>query len=99
MYQVNLELIKERRKTKGYSLKKMSDLMGFNDKAKYYRRETGEYNFKPEELPYLAKLLDIPLAKIFTHKVSKIETCDEERRNTKWHDKKNKKSAKTLNTT
>ena len=50
MYQVNLELIKERRKTKGYSLKKMSDLMGFNDKAKYYRRETGEYNFKPEEL-------------------------------------------------
>lgn len=88
MYQVNLELIKERRKIKGYSLKKMSDLMGFNDKAKYYRRETGEYNFKPEELPYLAKLLDIPLAKIFTHKVSKIETCDEERRNTKWHDKK-----------
>ncbi|OJG48521.1 hypothetical protein RV05_GL001668 [Enterococcus hirae] len=57
--------------------------MGFNDKAKYYRRETGEYNFKPEELPYLAKLLDIPLAKIFTHKVSKIETFDKERRNTK----------------
>ncbi|EGP5037748.1 helix-turn-helix transcriptional regulator [Enterococcus faecium] len=83
MYQVNLELIKERRKTKGYSLKKMSDFMGFNDKAKYYRRETGEYNFKPEELPYLAKLLDIPLAKIFTHKVSKIETSDKERRNTK----------------
>ena len=69
MYQVNLELIKERRKTKGYSLKNMSDL-------------------KPEELPYLAKLLDIPLAKIFTHKVSKIETSDKERRNTKWHDKK-----------
>ena len=42
-----------------------------------------EYNFKPEELPYLAKLLDIPLAKIFTHKVSKIETSDKERRNTK----------------
>lgn len=74
MYKVNLELIKEKRKEKGYSLKKMADLMGFSDKAKYYRREAGEYSFKPEELPHVAKLLNIPISKIFTLEVAKRET-------------------------
>ena len=44
MYQVNLELIKERRKTKGYSLKKCLILWVLMI-SKYYRRETGEYKF------------------------------------------------------
>ncbi|MDT2845507.1 helix-turn-helix domain-containing protein [Enterococcus thailandicus] len=74
MYKVNLKLIKQKRELKGYSLKEMADLMGFNDKAKYYRREAGEYNFKSEELPQLAKILNIPISKIFTHEVAKKET-------------------------
>ncbi|EMF0109707.1 helix-turn-helix domain-containing protein [Enterococcus hirae] len=74
MYSVNLKLIKEKREEKGYSLDKMAKLMGFKDKAKYYRREAGEYNFKPEEIPCVANLLGIPLSKIFIPKVSKIET-------------------------
>ncbi|MFC4771917.1 helix-turn-helix domain-containing protein [Enterococcus hermanniensis] len=77
MYAVNLKLIKEKRKEKGYSFRKMADLMGFNDKAKYYRRETGEYKFNPEELPVVAKILGIPISKIFILKVSKIETKKE----------------------
>lgn len=74
MYKVNLKLIKQKRELKGYSLKEMANLMGFNDKAKYYRREAGEYNFKPEELPQIAKILNIPISKIFTLEVSKKET-------------------------
>ncbi|MHC9537742.1 helix-turn-helix domain-containing protein [Dellaglioa sp. BT-FLS60] len=71
MYQVNLELIKSKREAKGYSFQKMADLMGFKDKAKYYRRETGEYSFKSEELPVLANVLGITLKKIFIFEVSK----------------------------
>ncbi|MDT2597097.1 helix-turn-helix domain-containing protein [Enterococcus dongliensis] len=77
MYAVNLKLIKEKRVEKGYSFSKIADLMGFNDKAKYYRREKGEYKFNPEELPAVAKILDIPISKIFVLKVSKIETNKE----------------------
>ncbi len=73
MYKVNLQLIKDSRLEKGYSLQEMADLMGFNDKAKYFRRETGEYNFKPEEIPQAAKILGIPLKNFFIKKVSKIE--------------------------
>lgn len=74
MFQVNLQLIKDKRLKKGYSLQEMSKLMGFNDKAKYFRRETGEYNFKPEEIPVVSEILDIPLDKIFIERVSKRET-------------------------
>lgn len=73
MFQVNLILIKKKRIEKGYSLQEMAELIGFSDKVKYYRRETGEYNFKPEEIPLVAKTLGIPVKKFFVQKVSKIE--------------------------
>lgn len=74
MFRVNLQLIKDTRLEKGLSLQEMADSLGFNDKVKYYRRETGEYKFHPEELPLVAKTLEIPIEKIFERKVSKIET-------------------------
>lgn len=46
----------------------MVNLMGILDKTKYYRREIGEVNFKPEELPVIAIVLEIPLEKIFKKK-------------------------------
>lgn len=71
VYRVNLELIKEMRQNKGYSLNDMAIKMGFNNKTKYYRRETGEYKFQPEELPALANILDIPIEKIFSSEYRK----------------------------
>lgn len=76
MVEVNLQLIKQARLEKGYTLQDMADLMGFKNKTKYYRREVGEYNFKAEELPMISNLLNIPLKKIFTQNVSKTETTE-----------------------
>ena len=42
--------------------------MGILDKTKYYRREIGEVNFKPEELHVIAIVLEIPLEKILKKK-------------------------------
>ncbi|MBO0430468.1 helix-turn-helix transcriptional regulator [Vagococcus fluvialis] len=71
IYKVNLDLIKETRQDKGYSLNDMAIKLGFNNKSKYYRRETGEYKFQPEELPALAKILGIPIEKIFSSEYRK----------------------------
>ena len=49
--------------------------MGILDKTKYYRREIGEVNFKPEELHVIAIVLEIPLEKI--GKAIDIERCVE----------------------
>lgn len=46
----------------------MVNLMGILDKTKYYRREIGEVNFKPEELHVIAIVLEIPLEKNFKKK-------------------------------
>ena len=70
IFTIDLEYIKRIRIKKGYSLQKMVNLMGILDKTKYYRREMGEVNFKPEELPVVALVLEIPLEKIFKKEVS-----------------------------
>ena len=67
--------MKQRRIEKGYSLQKTVNLLGILDKVKYYRREKGEVNFKPEELRLVAELLEIPLEQLFIKKeVSEIAT-------------------------
>ncbi|EOT30545.1 XRE family transcriptional regulator [Enterococcus saccharolyticus] len=71
-YKMNLELIKKARIEKGDSLQKMVNLIEVLDKTKYYRRENGIINFKPEEIPLIAHILEIPLEKMFI-KVSKKE--------------------------
>lgn len=76
MFEVNLNLIKETRLKKGYSLQEMAENIGLSDKVKYYRRESGEYKFKAEEIPLVCSSLGIPYKKIFVQKVSKIETFE-----------------------
>jgi hypothetical protein len=58
-YVVNLELIRKTRIEKGYSLQKMVNLI-----------EIGLVSFKPEEIPLIACILEIPLEQMFV-KVSK----------------------------
>jgi hypothetical protein len=69
-YVVNLELIRKTRIEKGYSLQKMVNLIEILYKTKYYRREKGLVSFKPEEIPLIACILEIPLEQMFV-KVSK----------------------------
>lgn len=62
---INLEFIKRVRKDKGFTYNDMANALNLKEPEKYYRRETGVYNFKATELPLLANKLDIPISKIF----------------------------------
>lgn len=65
MPQINLELISEIRKEKGFSHADMAKKLNLGAPEKYFRRENGEYNFKAVEIPVLCKTLNIPMSKIF----------------------------------
>ena len=73
-YEVNLQLIKSKRQSKGYTLQEMAQKLGLKGKPEYYRREIGESKFKSNEIPMISNILDIDLEKIFTPSVEKIET-------------------------
>lgn len=76
IFTVDLDYIRETRLKKGYSLQKMVNLMGILDKTKYYRREIGEVSFKPEELPVVVLVLEIPLESLFKREgFEKGDTC------------------------
>lgn len=62
---INLSYIKEVRKEKGFTYNDMAKALRLKEPEKYYRRETGTYNFKASELPLLADKLNISIAKIF----------------------------------
>ncbi|MSD84256.1 XRE family transcriptional regulator [Lactobacillus curvatus] len=70
-YSFDLCLIREKRMFKGYSMQKMADLLGLESKSMYYKRETGNTQFKATEIPVLASLLDIPVEKIFVKTLRK----------------------------
>ncbi|KRK40847.1 helix-turn-helix transcriptional regulator [Loigolactobacillus bifermentans] len=64
-YQVNLKFIKEERLKRELTLQQMADKLGVKSKSDYFKRETGDTNFKPAELPVLAELFGVDLEKIF----------------------------------
>lgn len=73
MFEVNLPLIKSERLKRGYTLQDMAEKMNLYNKSAYFKRENGDYKFKPEEIPQVAAILNIPLEKFFTQEVYKIE--------------------------
>lgn len=62
---LNLQYIKNRRQSLGFSQKEMANALGLMTSEKYYRRESGQYSFKVSELPALAKKLDVPIKKLY----------------------------------
>lgn len=71
---VNLEIIKSKRKEKGYTIDKMADKLGLSNGSMYWKREAGHYKFKPEELMLLSNILKIPMKTLFLSDVySKTE--------------------------
>lgn len=62
---VNLELIKEKRKLKGYNIDDMAYKLNLTNGSMYYKREAGDYKFRPEELMMVAEILEIPFNELF----------------------------------
>ncbi|EAC4425291.1 XRE family transcriptional regulator [Listeria monocytogenes] len=71
---VNLNFIKQKRISLGYSQKEMADMMGFKNASTYSKYENGDYKIKAEMLPVLAKILKCNMKKFFTQNVSETET-------------------------
>lgn len=70
-YEIDLQLIKQARLEKGYTLEEMSKKLGIKGKSNYFKRENGDTEFKSTELPMLSDLLDIDYEKIFVKSLRK----------------------------
>lgn len=71
MPEINLELIKQQRKAKRYTMQYMADHLKLNNPSAYQRRESGEYKFQAVEIYALSNLLGIPMEKFFVKKLPK----------------------------
>ena len=65
MKAVNLQFIQKRRQELGLSLQEMAEHIGFKNASNYMKYERGEYAFKADHLPILAKHLQCELEDIF----------------------------------
>ena len=65
MTPINLDIIRNKRIEKGISLEKMAKLLSLANGSVYYKRENGDYKFRPEELPILARTLECDLLIFF----------------------------------
>lgn len=63
---LDLKYIKQLRLENHYSQAELARLLGLKSTDKYYRREQGDYKFKPEELSILSDLFNTPMEKFFT---------------------------------
>lgn len=70
-YQLDLELIHEKRIEKGFTTQQMADFLGVKGKSSYSKRESGETGFKSVEIPVLSDILGIPIGKIFVKTLRK----------------------------
>lgn len=78
-YEINLGLIKKKRKKKGLSLQEMARVLGFKNASTYLKYETGEYSFKLDMLPILSEKLEIPFESFFTHDISETEIREKDK--------------------
>lgn len=76
-YRVDIQLVKARREELKLTQIQVAESIGM-PVDKYSRRESGTYNFRAEEIPALCNTLKIPLKKIFTQDVAKIESLEQE---------------------
>jgi transcriptional regulator with XRE-family HTH domain len=73
MNEINLVLIKQRRKEMRISLQEMAESLGFKNAANYYKYEKGLYKFDASHIPKVAAKLKLKVHEIFFAKqVAKI---------------------------
>ena len=71
---LNLNLIKEKRKDKGFNIEDMARKLKLTNGSMYYKREAGHYKFRAEEVMMLASILEIPMDQLFlSDGISKTE--------------------------
>ncbi len=72
---INLNIIQEKRKKKGYTIEDMAKKLNLTNGSMYYKREVGQYKFKAEEIMMVSKTLQIPMSQLFlSDEYSKTET-------------------------
>lgn len=62
---VNLEIIKTKRESEGYTTSEMADKLKLANGSLYWKREAGQYKFKPEEVMMVSEILGIPFKSLF----------------------------------
>lgn len=73
MKEINLILIKQRRKEFRISLLEMAILLGFKNASTYYKYEIGQSKFKAEHIPIVANKLKLKMNDIFfTQEIAKL---------------------------
>lgn len=65
MKEINLALIKKRRKEMRITLQDMAIYLGFKNASNYYKYESGKYRFNAEHLPLIADKLKLKMNEIF----------------------------------
>lgn len=66
----NLAFIKDRRKELGLTNQQMATELGYRNGSTYHKYESGDYLFKAEKLPVLAKALNCSIEDFFKDKVA-----------------------------
>lgn len=65
MNKINLKFINCRRVELDITLQKMATYLGFKNASTYMKYEKGDYAFKADHIPVLAKKLDCEMDKLF----------------------------------
>ncbi|USG65843.1 helix-turn-helix transcriptional regulator [Brevibacillus ruminantium] len=65
MERINLKFIARRRIEIGITLKEMAESLGFKNASTYLKYEKGDYDFKANHLPILARKLNCQLRDLF----------------------------------
>lgn len=66
MAKFDLDFIKERRQKLGISTEEMAHSLGFQNYSTYWKYENGQYRFKADMIPVLAKILQCEPQNFFT---------------------------------
>jgi len=62
---LNLEFISKRRLELNITLQEMAEALGFKNASTYMKYEKGEYAFKANQLPIIAKMLQCHAEELF----------------------------------
>lgn len=74
MTKLDLELIRKRRLELKLTQQDMADRLKMGNKANYSRYESGKYSFDADMVPVLHEVLKVPISRLFTQKVTNLET-------------------------
>lgn len=66
---VNLNLIKELRVKKGFSIEEMATILGYEGYQAYYNKEKGIRKMSVEDIATISFILKVPIKKLFFEEV------------------------------